>query len=353
MQFYQINAIKTHSRSCDDTHQPLWRYKTTTPGHNHRPIHQPNMIDEHCYLPYTSSELPQCPWLIIAPHPDDETFGMGGSILKIRQTGTPVTVVILTDGALGCPGKDIPDIVTQREQEARHATDLLGGVKLLYWRYPDRHLMPDQSLIRRLRTLIETKDYGAIFFPMPAEPHPDHRAAAQLTWEAWRYSNSNAIPISYEISTQGMINQLVDITDVVAAKAHAMRAYISQDAETVYIPRILAMNRARTWSLPTQVTHAEGFFRWPNDRRSLQEVWCECVSPWFTPAALGILQADDIPSQNPCSKTNQADLQALLQQCAMQEQALQAILSSRSWRLTHGLRTLYSWLRRLRKQAAI
>ena len=34
--------------------------------------------DESALIPFDTSPLPGGPWLIFAPHPDDETFGMGG-----------------------------------------------------------------------------------------------------------------------------------------------------------------------------------------------------------------------------------------------------------------------------------
>jgi len=36
--------------------------------------------------------------LVLAPHPDDETLGCGATILRKRAAGTPVHVLIVTDG---------------------------------------------------------------------------------------------------------------------------------------------------------------------------------------------------------------------------------------------------------------
>ena len=38
---------------------------------------------------------------MFAPHADDETFGMGGSLLKASKHGVETHVIVLTDGALG------------------------------------------------------------------------------------------------------------------------------------------------------------------------------------------------------------------------------------------------------------
>ena len=56
------------------------------------------MLQEKDLIPYTSSDLPLGPYLVFAPHPDDETFGMGGTIVMAGRAGIAVHVVVLTDG---------------------------------------------------------------------------------------------------------------------------------------------------------------------------------------------------------------------------------------------------------------
>ena len=42
---------------------------------------------EDVLIPFNTSPLPSGPWIIVAPHADDETFGMGGTLLKAKQQG--------------------------------------------------------------------------------------------------------------------------------------------------------------------------------------------------------------------------------------------------------------------------
>src|SRR5690606_7379595 len=56
------------------------------------PIMDGLMIPEHEILPYQCSPLPPGPWLVLAPHPDDETFGMGGSLLRAKNEGIETEV---------------------------------------------------------------------------------------------------------------------------------------------------------------------------------------------------------------------------------------------------------------------
>ncbi|SEP89142.1 Glycosyltransferase, GT2 family [Ectothiorhodospira magna] len=241
------------------------------------------MVTEDHYLPFGVGDLPSGHWLVLAPHADDETFGMGGAIIRAREAGTAVSVIILTDGAQGGSGTDL---VQAREQEARTAAEQLGGLELDFWRCPDRGLVADEALIQRLTQYIEDQGYSAVFFPMPGEPHPDHRATAHLAWEALRRCRFAPIPIGYEISVQGLTNCLVDISSVVERKTRVMAVYQSQQGENAYTERVLALNQSRTWSLPRSVSHAEAFFLWPRRDSPLLDVWAEQLLPRLAPAAL-------------------------------------------------------------------
>lgn len=69
------------------------------------------------------------PILVVAPHPDDETLGCGGLILRARQKQQSVSVLFLTDGAASHPGHPTltpQALASQRRSEAREAASLLG-----------------------------------------------------------------------------------------------------------------------------------------------------------------------------------------------------------------------------------
>lgn len=228
-------------------------------------------LEEGAYLPQSAGEIFAGPWLVFAPHPDDETFGMGGAIALARRAGISVHVVVVTDGALGGTGIDL---AARRETEVREACERLGGATLDFWREADRGLVPTGALIARARAAIDRFAGGSCFFPGLLEPHPDHRACAFLAWEALRLAGFVMQPVSYEISVQSPCNRLLDISAVVALKAAAMAAHASQSSEHPYARRVLALNAARAWSLPASVSHAEGFHVFPPADRSL----VECLS---------------------------------------------------------------------------
>ena len=78
---------------------------------------------EDVLIPFNTSPLPPGPWVVFAPHADDETFGMGGTLLKAKDQGIDTHLVVLTDGS---KGGDAQDIVEIRLNEAKEASQILG-----------------------------------------------------------------------------------------------------------------------------------------------------------------------------------------------------------------------------------
>lgn len=239
------------------------------------------MIPEHDIIPYQTSPLPEGPWLVFSPHPDDETFGMGGSLLLAHQQNIVTTVVCLTDGALG--GTDKHDqLVALREAEARAAAKVLGVNQLEFWQQSDRGLIAKPELIRRIIVLVEQLSPGSVFFPSPLELHPDHRAAAALVAKALAQADYQGNCFTYEITVQFRVNYLIDISAVKEQKKQAMACYQSQLSENNYLDFIQAMDLARTYTLPTEQQAAEGYFRLlPLRQYSLKQQTENLLSPYL------------------------------------------------------------------------
>ena len=225
-------------------------------------------------IPFQASQLPLGPWLVFAPHADDETFGMGGSLLKAKKENVETHLVVLTDGAFG---GEREDLVKVREEEVNRAAQLLGIKSLHCWSEPDRGLDHNESLVGKITDTIRSLAPAAVFFPGPFEIHPDHRATAFLVWSALQQLRENGVSpeaIAYEIGVQNPVNLLIDVTEQYAEKKKAMAIYASQNNENNYEELVLALDKGRTFSLPAQVEFAEGFFRFQSKDMglSLQEV---------------------------------------------------------------------------------
>ena len=227
------------------------------------------MINENLIVPYETRTLPEeeGPWLVFAPHPDDETFGMGATLAKAVSMGIHIEVVIMTDGALG--GSQ-PGLVETRQEETRKALEVLGTSLPVFLNNRDRELNINEFTIAQAKEQIQRVNPKAVFFPGVYELHPDHRAAAQIVWKALQARNNEQIvPVCYEVLVQSPINLLVDVSKAMDAKKKAIACYASQLAENSYMDISMSMAKLRTLTLGSQVSFAEGFYRFePNDLSS-------------------------------------------------------------------------------------
>jgi len=239
---------------------------------------------EQLLVPYEVSALPNGPWLVFAPHADDESFGMGGSLLRANAESIATHVIVLTDGALG---GNSPDLVALRQHEVWQATELMGITTLVCWSERDRTLAVSDRLVDRIADAITAIAPATVFFPAPLELHPDHRATAQLVWAALQLLGGSgaAVPVAcaYEITVQSPINMLVDITGQRAEKERVMAVYASQNGQNNYQELVLALDKARTYTLPAQISHAEGFCRYPAEAltKSLQQATLDLLALYW------------------------------------------------------------------------
>ncbi len=216
---------------------------------------------EDVLIPFNTSPLPSGPWLVFAPHADDETFGMGGTLLKAKQQGIETHLVVLTDGSLG---GDIDNLTEIRKAEVERASKLLGIRSLHCWSEPDRSLHLSSEVIRKTSEIISNISPASVFFPGVLEIHPDHRATAYIVWDSLRELRAEGVtpePFSYEIGVQNPINLLINVTDQRENKNLVMQVYKSQNEENNYPELVTALDKGRTFSLPKEVQYAEGFFR--------------------------------------------------------------------------------------------
>ncbi len=244
---------------------------------------------EHELIPFETAPLPPGPWLVFAPHADDETFGLGGCLLKASDEGVETHVVVVTDGALG---GDADDLVARRRAEVRRAAELLGVRGLQCWSEPDRGLRVDARRTALFAEAIRELRPATVLFPGPLEIHPDHRATGLLAWAALR-SLGEAGPqpqsLSYEITAFNPINLLIDISAQMPRKSEVMAVYASQNSQNSYPDYVASLNRSRSFSLPAEVVYAEGLYRYSERqlRLPLPEVVREIMAGYFAPAEAG------------------------------------------------------------------
>lgn len=219
-------------------------------------------MEEEQYIPYQCSIISASRVLVLAPHPDDETFGIGGTLIQHSERGEQVKVVFLTNGAKGTTQeRNKNSYVALRRQEAISACAVLGISDLEFWLFEDRALDGSSTALSKTIELLTRFQPELVYVPSPLEIHPDHRATAFYFEKSIKKYEFDFKIAFYEISQPILgINTLVDITPVLERKKEAMAAYQSQIQERPYDEICVSLNRFRGLTLPSSVTHAEGFF---------------------------------------------------------------------------------------------
>jgi N-acetylglucosamine malate deacetylase 1 len=186
--------------------------------------------------------------LVVAPHPDDETLGCGGSICRHVARGDRVTAVFLTSGELGLKHLVREKAWRVREAEARKAAGILGIAGMDFLRMADwsagKHI---RSATPRLRTILQRENPELIYLPHPGEWHPDHQAALPLLRTALRgWHGAKPALRGYEVWTPlSHYDEVEDISKVMSRKLRALRAHRSQVVGWDYVRAITGLNQYR------------------------------------------------------------------------------------------------------------
>ncbi|MDE5876093.1 MAG: PIG-L family deacetylase [Muribaculaceae bacterium] len=121
--------------------------------------------------------------MIVAPHPDDETFGAGGYICSLLARRSKVRVIVLSSGgsSLG-DSYDKAEVGRQRERLCLEATSILGlrDEDVIFLRQPDGNVLADTDSIEQLRHEIEIWRPDIVLTPGFTEVWPDHVNTADI-----------------------------------------------------------------------------------------------------------------------------------------------------------------------------
>lgn len=131
--------------------------------------------------------------LVIAPHPDDDAIGCGGTLVRLAARGSRVAVTYVTDGSAShVNSKRFPPAVLRavREGEARASLRRLGiRGEPQFLRAPDSglaqlHPSEREHLVNAVARRITALRANVVFAPWPRDPHADHVATAEIVHAA-------------------------------------------------------------------------------------------------------------------------------------------------------------------------
>jgi LmbE family N-acetylglucosaminyl deacetylase len=130
----------------------------------------------------------------ILAHPDDETFGTGGTLIRYASEGVAVHSLCLTEGEKGWAGGDGSPVIAREHVGAARALELaeagrrMGLASVTCLKYPDGDLASVnedyvvRDIVRWLRKV--RPDVVITWGPDGGYGHPDHIAAGERALRA-------------------------------------------------------------------------------------------------------------------------------------------------------------------------
>lgn len=210
--------------------------------------------------------------LVIAPHPDDEIIGVGGTIAKRTENGDEVYVCIVTKG---CAPLFDENFISKGREECQEADRLLGVKETIFLDFPAVALetVPRYKFNGRIREIVQQIYPDEVYIPHRGDMQLDHQLVADAAMVALRPKYENCVKRIYCYETlsetgwniPNSVNEFVptvyeDISSTIERKLAAMHMFQSQisafpNARSIEAMKALASFRGAT----VTVNAAEAF----------------------------------------------------------------------------------------------
>ncbi|HYA86304.1 MAG TPA: PIG-L deacetylase family protein [Nitrospirota bacterium] len=138
--------------------------------------------------------------LVIAPHPDDETLGCGGAILRHRHAGDDIHWLIVTSIIEGEVFKH--EQVAAQEREIAEVASRYRFQSVNCLRFPTTRLdtLPQYEIVAAIKKIFQLVNPEIIYLPYRGDVHTDHKMAfdAAISCTKWFRQSSVKRVLAYE-----------------------------------------------------------------------------------------------------------------------------------------------------------
>ena len=216
--------------------------------------------------------------IVFAPHPDDETLGCGGTIIRKKAAGADIKLVFMTDGSQSHASLIAPTQLSAiRQQEALAAAKALGvsTSDVTFFDFKDgqldRHIA---AATDRAIAFLKAHPADEIFVPYALEPPADHAVTYRVVLGAIQKLRAQAQPKIYAypvwywehwpwMAPAGKGKQ--DALRMLGAsiKSGFGAAMFKDFQHSVYIEPAIAQKRAALNQHASQMKKREGHPNWP------------------------------------------------------------------------------------------
>ncbi|MCW6509424.1 PIG-L deacetylase family protein [Lichenifustis flavocetrariae] len=192
------------------------------------------------------------PFVVLSPHPDDESLGAGGLIAAACAGHERVEVVVLTDGSGSHPRSVLyprDRLIALRREECARAVAHLGlpDGRVTHLNLPDT-LAPKsgpafEEAVERIVRIVDASGAGSAFVTWGRDPHCDHESA-ELIARAVRDRRPSLRLWSYpiwgwhldpaaEVEDPAPSGFRIEVTPWMEGKRAALRAHASQMTDLI------------------------------------------------------------------------------------------------------------------------
>ena len=170
--------------------------------------------------------------LILAPHPDDESIGMGGTIKKLSKKNN-IHLCVLTDGAVFDSSRQKK--ILERKNACKNSGKILGISDYTFLDFPVMELesISHLEINRELEKIIKKFNPKIVYTTTRHDINKDHQIVFESTLVVTRPQSSNVKQVfSYETTgmtiTQFLPTVFEDISKEFKYKIKSFRMYKSE-----------------------------------------------------------------------------------------------------------------------------
>jgi LmbE family N-acetylglucosaminyl deacetylase len=178
--------------------------------------------------------------LVIAPHPDDEVLGVGGTLLRRKHEGGTTGWLIMTSISVQLGWS--PEKVQQRKEEILKITEVFGFDSVFELGFPSTKLdsVPLSELVEAVSGALGAFSPSEVFLPHSSDIHSDHRVTFDTVASATKWFRCPSVKriLAYETISETDFNLspdqsfqpnvFVNIEEYLEGKLRAMDMYSSE-----------------------------------------------------------------------------------------------------------------------------
>lgn len=211
---------------------------------------------------------------VFSPHPDDETLGCGGTIIKKKRAGAEVKIFFMTDGQ-----KSHSHLISKNKLKCIRVSEALAASRMLgleendvaFLEYEDGELSRNQdSAIRKVVEILLLQQPDEVFIPCKRETrNSDHLATNRIVASALQIYKRKATVYEYPIwfwYHQPWVSVPMDTPkDILSALKQSIVSGLSLLKDfrcSVYVGDVLQLKRAILAQYESQMTRLVPDSRW-------------------------------------------------------------------------------------------